>query len=78
MKIKELIEKLKEFDQELMVVISGYEGGVNEVDSTEEIDIVLNVHDVSYYGNHQEVDSDYRKAQYPESKYKYEQAVFIT
>ena len=31
MKVKELIEKLSQLDPELMVVVRGYEGGVDEV-----------------------------------------------
>jgi len=53
MKVKELIEKLSQMDSELMVVVHGYEGGVNEVDSCELRDIELNVNTAWYYGKHE-------------------------
>lgn len=53
MKVKELIEKLSQLDPELMVVVAGYEGGVNEVDKSELCDIELNVNDEWYYGKHE-------------------------
>jgi len=43
MKIKELIAELQKHDPELMVVIAGYEGGVNEVSRTQAVGIKLNV-----------------------------------
>ena len=53
MKVKELIEVLSQLDPELMVVVAGYEGGVNEVDKSELCDIELNVNDEWYYGKHE-------------------------
>jgi len=53
MKVKELIEKLSQLDPELMVVVAGYEGGVNEVDKYELCDIELNVNTAWYYGKHE-------------------------
>ena len=35
MKVKELIEELKKHDQESMVVVRGYEGGVDKVTNCE-------------------------------------------
>ena len=37
----------------MMVVVAGYEGGVNEVDKSELCDIELNVNDEWYYGKHE-------------------------
>lgn len=54
MKIKDLIKKLREFDQELPVVISGYEGGVNDVSIIKETKIDLNVNSQWYYGDHEQ------------------------
>lgn len=53
MKVKELIEKLMQLDQEAMVIFerSG-EGGLDEVDYVAYKDIVLNKHDDSWYGKH--------------------------
>ena len=48
-----MIEVLSQLDSELMVVVAGYEGGVNEVDKSELCDIELNVNDEWYYGKHE-------------------------
>lgn len=55
MLVKELIEHLKLQDQEAMVVISGYEGGVYDADSTSSCTIALNVNPTSawYLGPHE-------------------------
>ena len=53
--VKELIEKLQALDPNLMVVRSGYEGGVNEVDELGVIEIALDVNDEWYYGSHEPV-----------------------
>ena len=53
MKVKQLIEVLSQLDSELMVVVAGYEGGVNEVDTYGLCDIELNVSDEWYYGKHE-------------------------
>ena len=55
MLVKDLIEHLKLQDPEARVVLSGYEGGVREVDSTSSCTIALNVNPESawYYGPHE-------------------------
>lgn len=53
MKVKDLIEKLQQFDPELMVVRDGYEGGVEEATYAEEVSIALNVNEAWYYGSHE-------------------------
>ena len=53
MKVKELIEVLSQLDPELLVVVHGYEGGVNEVDRCDVYDIELNVNTAWYYGKHE-------------------------
>ena len=53
MKVKELIEALSQLDPELMVVIRGYEGGVNEVTDYGLCNIWLNANDEWYYGKHE-------------------------
>ena len=52
MKVKELIETLSQMDSELMVVVAGYEGGVDEMDKYELCDVELNVNTEWYYGKH--------------------------
>ena len=58
MKVKELIEALKQHDPELMVTRSGYEGGVEEITSAEVGPIALNVNTAWYYGKHEQVYKD--------------------
>ena len=53
MKVKKLIELLSQLDPELMVVIIGYEGGVDEMDKYELCDVELNVNTEWYYGKHE-------------------------
>jgi hypothetical protein len=52
MKVKELIEQLKKFDPDLMVVVDGYKGGVDEPQTPVEILIKLNKHEECFYGKH--------------------------
>ena len=53
MKVKELIEKLSQLDPELMVVVRGYEGGVDEVSGYGVCNIWVNANDEWYYGRHE-------------------------
>ena len=55
MTVAELIEKLKEYPQDLRVVVRGYEGGVNDVSDFKEFEILLDYYDACYYGKHEEV-----------------------
>ena len=58
MTIAELIKELEQYPQDTRVVISGYEGGVNDVNDSELIKIYLNCNSSTwYYGNHEEVSS---------------------
>ncbi len=56
MKVKDLIEQLKTFDPELMVVRPGYEGGVTEIEHITPIEVALNVNTEWYYGEHEQID----------------------
>ena len=64
MKVKELIELLSQMNPELMVVIGGYEGGVDEIDKFEMCDIELNVNTEWYYGKHEVLE----KGEEPQNK----------
>jgi hypothetical protein len=64
MKVKELIEALQTYDQDLMVIRSGYEGGVEEVGSVVLEVIALNVNEAWYYGSHETID-DLEGDKYP-------------
>ena len=57
MTVTQLIEALKNYPPDLPVVVSGYEGGYNDVDSFENVKIVLGYNDEWYYGSHESVDS---------------------
>jgi hypothetical protein len=59
MKVKELIAKLQEFNQESEIMVNGYEGGVNSPSCIEEIQIMRDywANDI-YSGNHREILTD--------------------
>lgn len=58
MKVKHLIEKLQRYDPETMVVVNGYEGGVNACSVCREKYIKLGVNSEWYYGNHEIVEEE--------------------
>jgi hypothetical protein len=54
MNVGQLIEELKHLDPNLMVVVRGYEGGVNEVVSHTVCNIAIDANkNESYYGRHE-------------------------
>lgn len=53
MNIAQLIEQLQQYDPETIVVITGREGGFNEVSEVSEISIKLNANTSWYYGKHE-------------------------
>lgn len=57
MKIKELIDKLKTFDQESKVVVDGYgfKRGCEEPYKIEETSIIENYNHQDYHGKHEEM-----------------------
>lgn len=55
MRVKDLIAELQQFNPDLMVVVSGYEGGVEEAQATSEYTIALNCNEDGYYGPHEMV-----------------------
>ena len=64
MTIKQLIESLSKIeDQEIKVMVRGYEGGVNDIvigngidnDTPAIVNVALNVNDKWYYGAHETV-----------------------
>jgi hypothetical protein len=57
MTVKEFIQFLKKQDRSKRLVISGYEGGYDDVESMQDIDLVLNVNTAWYYGKHDTPDS---------------------
>lgn len=53
MNAAQLIEHLKQFPSDTMVIVRGYEGGVDEVDFVSKEKIDLNVNTEWYYGKHE-------------------------
>ena len=58
MNVQQLIEELQKHPPEMRVIVNGYEGGYNDLDSPEQKSIRLNVHlpDKWYYGRHDDED----------------------
>ena len=59
MNVGQLIEALKNYPPDLRVVVSGYEGGYNDVDSFDNMKIVLDYNSAWYYGKHESLDGIY-------------------
>lgn len=53
MTVKQLMEQLSNLDPEMMVVISGHEGGVDEASYVDQVKIKLDRHSEWYYGDHE-------------------------
>jgi hypothetical protein len=58
MNVRQLIEKLKEHPPEMRVIVDGYEGGYNDLESLKTTQIRLNVHDryKDLFGRHDDAD----------------------
>lgn len=52
MKVKELLSLLQQCDPEALVVVDGYEDGLDDPLPPVEVSIRLNVHPEDYYGPH--------------------------
>ena len=66
MKVCELIERLQKLDPELDVLVSGYEGGVHDVDQLNPVTYIRDINNEQwYYGNHEKLDA-YMRAEYPD------------
>jgi len=77
MKVGELIAKLQEFDQDMMVIVDGYEGGVDELRHVQTASIALGYNAESwYYGDH-EVVTDSTLSPEEKEKYPVVTAVFL-
>lgn len=58
MTVGELIAKLQAYEQDMMVVVDGYEGGVKELVLVYPTEVILDYHKgMSYYGQHEVADS---------------------
>jgi hypothetical protein len=76
MKVKDLIAVLQTYDPDLMVVRSGYAGGVDEITGHDKETIALNVNAEWYYGPHEVVaDEDQDEPEY--EGHKRIQAVYL-
>tara|TARA_R110000824_G_scaffold31704_4_gene102922 strand:+ start:563 stop:793 length:231 start_codon:yes stop_codon:yes gene_type:complete len=54
--VAELIENLQNLPQDHIVVIRGYEGGVDEVTDLEKTRVILDVNEEWNYGSHELLD----------------------
>ena len=61
MNVDQLIKRLQMYPPDLRVVVRGYEGGYNDVDTFENLKIVLDYHSAWYYGKHEDVECLYGK-----------------
>jgi hypothetical protein len=57
MTVKELVDALNSLPQEHMVVIRGYDGGVDEIANIENVKIDLGINKEWYYGSHELIDA---------------------
>jgi hypothetical protein len=76
MKIKDLIKELKQYDPEMQVVRSGYEGGVEFVSRLQCYEVALDVNTEWWYGTHELVIHDLQKQELKD--YTKTQAVLIS
>jgi len=53
--VDELIAELRKHPGDLQVYVSGYEAGVDDIASVEEVRVERNVHTERYYGPHETV-----------------------
>lgn len=60
MTVRELIEELTTLNQSAIVVVDGYEGGVDEISEVKSCRIAKNQNSKWYYGRH-EITKDKRK-----------------
>jgi hypothetical protein len=58
MNVQQLIEELQKHPPEMRVIVKGYEGGYDDLDSPEQRSIRLNVHSPEnwYFGRHEDED----------------------
>lgn len=76
MKVSELIEFLKECDQDRMVVVDGYEGGIKEVKQVLLTEVFLDYHTgMTYYGPHELADNTWILED--DSRYAKEKVVYL-
>ena len=52
MTIQELCDRLSQFPPDTPVVVKGYEGGFNDVNKIEPLEMQLNVNTIWFYGAH--------------------------
>jgi len=52
MTVQELIDELQNYPKDMMVVVDGYEGGLNDLTGLEPIKVNLNANTEWYYGTY--------------------------
>ena len=68
MTVQELIAELSKYPAQDIVVLRGYEGGVDEIGCVEQCTIALNVNEEHYLGSHERLTEDEMDSQYDRFK----------
>ena len=53
MTVQELITQLQNFPKDMPVVVDGYEGGCDDLNTLDEVKVDLNVNNEWFYGSHE-------------------------
>ena len=62
MTVKELIEKLKEYPQDDLILVQGYEGGFSDIGQIQSTKVDLNYYTEEWNGPHEENHGNQTKA----------------
>jgi len=57
MTVQDLIDKLEKLDRNTLILIDGYEGGLTEIKSIDDGEIVLNYNKEPWYGPHEYIEN---------------------
>ena len=68
MRVRDLIERLQEFDADLAVCVDGYEGGVTEDITVRQATVFADVNEEWFFGEHAEEDEFYGDASLPKKQ----------
>jgi hypothetical protein len=58
MNVKNLIEILKKYPEDNLILLEGYEGGLSEIGVIQESTVKLNQNKEDYYGPHEKSEND--------------------
>lgn len=75
MNIKQLKEAIANLPDDTLVMTDGYEGGYRDIESVTEVEMILNVHNESWYGPHEIVGSYFTKSNGKDKKQSFKTIV---